>query len=610
MTTHEIIMDSVERQRSYIADQESKGARLGIVFADAFVRGMREIGYKNPAWALAEMIDNAIQASATTVELRYGFSADNKSQDKPDQLAIIDQGNGMIPEMISYAVRWGGTDRENERRGFGRFGYGLPSAAVSMARRYSVYSKISEGQWFKVTVDLDQLSESVSDLEAVERLLQPKKAELPDWLLSSDGVIHLKESKSGTIVVLEDLDRLHRTRGWSTMRFLQSKLLQHLGVIYRNWLAETKIFVGGVAVQPVDPLFLMENARFYAETPVMAQNAMSDSKKRVSAFTHTTADGRTGTVRLRASILPPDFQLVDPKSYGKKGQKTNKRFDIMKDYNGFIIMREGRQIDVVRPDWTSFLIYDRNMKIEIDFDPTLDELFGITTAKQQIVIDDEMWEKLKQKGRESGGLIDLVKDIRGELNRMRVSLQAEAETREAREKDTPKHSEETMANIEKFKPRKPEPSREQVQEAEENIEKQAEKISRTTGEPKEEVKAELKKKTRKSSWHIEYDAIEEGPFYIPRRMGQQRWIIVNTAHPFYEKVYKRAPQVRSALELFLLVLGDTELDAKGEREAFYRSERNNWSQMLRHGLDQLLEDVDLLNAEASEAEAAAASAAA
>jgi hypothetical protein len=32
--------------------------------------------------------------------------------------------------------------------------------------------------------------------------------------------------------------------------------------------------------------------------------------------------------------------------------------------------------------------------------------------------------------------------------------------------------------------------------------------------------------------------------------------------------------------------------------------------MLRHGLDELLEDVDLLNAEASEAEAAAASAAA
>ena len=65
-------------------------------------------------------------------------------------------------------------------------------------------------------------------------------------------------------------------------------------------------------------------------------------------------------------------------------------------------------------------------------------------------------------------------------------------------------------------------------------------------------------------------------------MGQQRWLVVNTAHPFYEKVYQRAPQIRSALELFLLVVGDSELDAIGEREQFYRTERHYWSEMLRH----------------------------
>ena len=44
----------------------------------------------------------------------------------------------MEPDMIRAAVLWGGTHRPNDRRGFGRYGFGLPSAAVSVTRRYHV----------------------------------------------------------------------------------------------------------------------------------------------------------------------------------------------------------------------------------------------------------------------------------------------------------------------------------------------------------------------------------------------------------------------------------------------------------------------------------------
>ena len=72
-----------------------------------------------------------------------------------------------------------------------------------------------------------------------------------------------------------------------------------------------------------------------------------------------------------------------------KRAKMNNRWEIMKDYNGLLICRERRQIDCIPPRWTKFQNYDANIKIEIDFDPELDEFFGITTAKQQIVIDDD-----------------------------------------------------------------------------------------------------------------------------------------------------------------------------------------------------------------------------
>src|SRR5207302_5353341 len=147
MQPNEISMtiETIDRQRRYVQAQKQKGHGLGVVFADAFLRGMRDLGYKNPAWALAEMIDNAVQAAADTVTIRFGFEDANRTRTKPDRLAICDNGNGMIPEMISYAVRWGGTDREGDRKGFGRYGYGLPSSAVSLAKRYVVYSRADGG---------------------------------------------------------------------------------------------------------------------------------------------------------------------------------------------------------------------------------------------------------------------------------------------------------------------------------------------------------------------------------------------------------------------------------------------------------------------------------
>src|SRR5713101_7954358 len=73
-------MDTNERQRRYVESQKARGTSVGIVFADAFLRGIRDLGYKNPAWALAEMIDNAIQAAATQVAVLFGFKPENNSQ--------------------------------------------------------------------------------------------------------------------------------------------------------------------------------------------------------------------------------------------------------------------------------------------------------------------------------------------------------------------------------------------------------------------------------------------------------------------------------------------------------------------------------------------------
>jgi hypothetical protein len=590
-------IDTIDRQRKYVEAQKEKGHGLGVVFADAFLRGMRDLGYRSPAWALAEQLDNSFQAGADTVVIRFGFESSNKTRVKPDLIAVCDTGNGMIADMISYAVRWGGTDREGDRTGFGRYGYGLPSSAVSLAKRYSVYSKANGREWHAVTVDIDELAAAAGDIEKTEALLTARPAKLPGWVIKSakdDDALDLATLRSGTVIVFEDLDRLKRLSGWIKAETMRTKLLQQFGVIYRHWIPERRIVVDGVAVQAVDPLFLLEHARFFDETPIRAQRVEART------FEVETARGTTGTVTIRASVLPPNFQLADPGQYPAKGAKLNRRLEIMKDYNGLQICRERRQIDCIPPRWTKFQNYDANVKLEINFDPELDEYFGITTAKQQIVIDDEMWEKLQHKGKNGGALVDLVDDLRRQFEKLQTELKAKSENRATN--DGLRASALAMEQSEKFKGTVPEPTPAQNDEAKKNIEDLAGERAETTGEPKDKVIKELVEETSRRRWEVEFTAIPEGPFYRPVRLGEQKRLVINTDHPFYTKIYEPAPEVRSALEVVLFVFAERELEVKNDAEIFYSAERQRWSERLRHALDTLVPEETMVNKAAVVAE--------
>ena len=58
---------------------------------------------------MAELIDNSIQASASKVDVVFGFEKGSK----PSQIAIIDNGHGMTPKMVRASLDVG---RGNARR--------------------------------------------------------------------------------------------------------------------------------------------------------------------------------------------------------------------------------------------------------------------------------------------------------------------------------------------------------------------------------------------------------------------------------------------------------------------------------------------------------------
>lgn len=564
------VSPDLEAQRKYVKEVEAKEADFNLVVADAFVRGMRDIGYKSSAWAMCELIDNAIQAEAMNVHVAF----DDKT--KPGAIAVIDDGHGMDPAMIRLGVVWGGGHRAGSKTGFGKYGYGLPTASVNLGRAFIVYSRVDGGEWHGVRIDLDDIQEG--KLTKGHRIEPPKPEEvdLPAWVdrymkksFPGGGLDH------GTIVVLEKLDKVRPKRGPG----LQNALQEHFGVIYRNFLRSVPIAVNGEPTEPVDPLFVTPGFRYFDIDEDRAE-ALDPASFQV---TDKDTGESLGTIKVRYSSMPATFARVPEDKLKPRGKpKNNPRFNIIDENNGLIIMREGRQIDVIRSSRAhKFNVNndDRYWGCEIDFPVTLDDEFSITTSKQQVQLSDRIWEALKDNG---------VFVAIGEL-RTRYD-QATEELKEEINRQKKRAAEEAMARAAELKTKKPEVDEaQQRKEADDEMKREAKRRSDLSGVPVPEVERQLVIEQKDREYITDLEAHPGAPFYrvVPR--GGSRVLYINKAHRFYSKLYAASDndQVRSALEALLWVLGETELDAEKPRRTFYENERYEWSRRLSIVLDLL-----------------------
>src|SRR5713226_6323541 len=99
----------LDRMRQKAAELRGNGDSTGLVMADALIRGMRDIGYKNTAFALFELVDNAIQAGAQKISIELCSA---KGGPEVSDIAVADDGHAMPQEWLRYSIRWGGTHRD------------------------------------------------------------------------------------------------------------------------------------------------------------------------------------------------------------------------------------------------------------------------------------------------------------------------------------------------------------------------------------------------------------------------------------------------------------------------------------------------------------------
>lgn len=376
---------AIAKQNRYAARSRVRNADL--IVPEAFVRGIRHLGYQTNVEALAELVDNSIQAYAEAIDIVFSFQETDAGR-TPSQIAIIDDGHGMDPAMMRIALMWGGTHRENDREGLGRFGYGLPCAAVSIGRRFTIYSKTKGHRLHAVSLDVDAVASSSGLASRKIAIPAAQPAILPPFLRRAIRQAHPAGWRAGTIIVIDNLDRLD----WSTASGLKRNLIRRFGVTYHKLLSATRLTIDETAVRPIDPLFLNPDAELIDldEDRAVALDPVS--------FKLHTSEGCIGEVVLRYAWIPPSFAATD-KSRDAVGLNANARFPIIKQYHGVLFSRNGRLLAVQpRTPWTIFMNNDRYIRVEVEFSAALDEAFGVTTSKQQVSVSPEMWDHLRVAG--------------------------------------------------------------------------------------------------------------------------------------------------------------------------------------------------------------------
>ena len=209
-----------------VMSQVGEQLQFSIFDTEKTVEAMRDSGYKSPTHAIAELIDNSIEAGAISIEI-FGLSRWEPSTHRMtlEEIAVLDNGSGMDAHTLREALRYGSGTRR-QRQGIGRFGIGLPNSSMSQATQVDVWS------WQSGVTNAVHTRLWISDVkQGIREIPAPALKSIPK--VYADASQHGFE-ESGTLVVWSDLDRVDWKRSSTVFRHTES----FLGRIYRRFLCE------------------------------------------------------------------------------------------------------------------------------------------------------------------------------------------------------------------------------------------------------------------------------------------------------------------------------------------------------------------------------------
>lgn len=230
--------------------------------ASAMIEALRGLGYST-ATALADIVDNSVSAKSKSVDIIF------KWQGAKSVILLLDNGEGMDVKELELAMRLGEKNPLDDRSAhdLGRFGLGLKTASFSQARRLTVAS-IKHGTLNCFRWDLDILTDGQNEGWYLHR--GPDKN-------SKIYLDILEKNQSGTLVLLENLDRIV-TPNFKEQDFLDliDKVENHLAMVFHRYLSgsipKLKLSINGRCVSAWDPFLVKHSATWTSQNVPIRTN--------------------------------------------------------------------------------------------------------------------------------------------------------------------------------------------------------------------------------------------------------------------------------------------------------------------------------------------------
>ena len=238
-----------KKKRGRILGEEEKMEKFEVIpGAKRLITSLRDMGY-DFSTAVADLIDNSIEAGALRVDILIGFYGNDSC------VRISDDGKGMTSEELKEAMRYG-SEREYHEDDLGKFGLGMKTASMSQCQCFSVASRTNSTNSREIPV-------FCWDLSHIEKT---NKWEILD--LKKEGVEFIKaplDKHTGTVVLWERLDRIINFKNpegnaaRKKLILMCRELETYLGMVFHKFLSnevqgkELEIYLNNNKIKPWDP---------------------------------------------------------------------------------------------------------------------------------------------------------------------------------------------------------------------------------------------------------------------------------------------------------------------------------------------------------------------
>lgn len=583
-----------------------EGTKVPLFLGQTFINSLRDVGYDTTTSAICEHVDNSIQAGATEIRVYFNQTG-NRGAYNIDAL-VYDNGRGMEPHVLQVAMSFGGSMYFDNRAGIGRFGVGMKTAALSISPSVELYSWTEPGAIYNMMLDINEIGSKMANLlelpepelsdtlpSSVARILTrpmifPRNSD-QDLLTDSEDDLLDQLGRSGTIVFIPDCDRVT----FKQAKTLSEHALREMSRIYRVQLSQgLRLYVNNRRVEAFDPTYWDQDARH-----AKVEGIEEKRSKLIKSWTDIRipvceGSDQTAPVSVRLYMLPIESWYDLPR-------KTLKNDLHVFDGHTVSFMRNDREVHSGAFKELAGARHGDNdwLRLQIDFNGDLDEAFGVAMNKQGV--------------RPKRYAIDLIKQqIKDEVARVRSRTAEFRKERRAMQTGGRLGEAERRASDADGLQAKPLPvpapnTPEEEQALEQNLRGLAVSLKRDN-----ETDDQAFERISRSTYITTYKHDEYWPFYHVDFQFGKVILTINTAHPFFTRLYDPIAQLAAAstetsmagsgdgapttdhgssdvlvaLQMMLFSLGRAQsiMGSEGnnpEREKLFNDLRQEWSQALK-----------------------------